>query len=77
MQTEYAQVNVPDWFDKFQSVIQNQDLQQEEPAEAEPNNCEEWMILSDRITPFENYDQSSHESYDWQRDRLRYTKQDW
>lgn len=75
LQTEYAQTNVPDWFDKLQNVIQNQEIQDEEPTEAETINREEWMIISDRNTPFQNVGQSSDELYDWQRDRLRYTEQ--
>ena len=41
LQTEYAQTNVPDWFDKLQNVIQNQDIDVNQPAEEEPNNHEE------------------------------------
>ena len=75
LQTEYAQTNVPDWFDKLQNVIQNQEIEAEEPAEAEPNNREEWMIISDRHAPFENTVESSARSHDWHHDRLQYTDQ--
>ena len=62
LQTEYAQTNVPDWFDKLQNVILNQEIQDEQPTEAETISREEWMIISDRNTPFENVGQSSDES---------------
>ncbi|XP_020896155.1 uncharacterized protein LOC110235051 [Exaiptasia diaphana] len=75
LQTEYAQTNVPDWFDKLQNAIQNQEIEFEEPAESAPNNREEWMILSDRNIPFENSCVSSGQSHDWQSDRLCYTEQ--
>ena len=76
MTTEYAQTNVPDWFDKLQNVIQNQEIDVDEPAEAEPNNREKWMKISGRHVPFENAGKSSEENHDWQRDRLRYTDQE-
>ena len=75
LQTEYAQTNVPDWFDKLQIVIQNQEVEESEPMETEPNNHEEWMIISDRHTPFQNAVESSVQSHGWHRDRLRYTDQ--
>ena len=75
LQTEYAQTNVPDWFDKLQNVIQNQEIDVDEPADAEPSNREEWMIISDRRVPFEYAGESSEENHDWQRDRLGYTDQ--
>ena len=75
LQTEYAQINVPDWFDKLQNVIQNQEVEEDAPAEAKPHNREEWMIISDINTPFESAIETSAPSYDWHRSRLGYTEQ--
>ena len=53
LQTPYAQNNVPDWFDKLQNVIQNQEGNNENQIVSETNTHEEWMIISDLHTPFE------------------------
>ena len=75
LETEYAQRNVPDWFDKMQNVIQNQEEQHDEPAQYETNTQEEWMIISDLHTPFQNYSELSAESHNWHQDQLSYTEQ--
>ena len=54
LQTPCAQNNVLDWFDKLQNVIQNEDQ-----VVSETNAREEWMIMSDLHTPFENNDEHS------------------
>ena len=77
LQTPYAEANVPDWFDKLQDVIQNQEEPDSEPVESDSNNTrEEWMIISDLHTPFENSDQGSASTHDWHQDRVRYTDQE-
>ena len=40
LQTSYGQLNVPDWFDKLQAVIQSQES---EPEEQQQVTREEWM----------------------------------
>ncbi|KXJ28685.1 hypothetical protein AC249_AIPGENE19388 [Exaiptasia diaphana] len=52
-----------------------QEIDVNESVETEPNNREEWMIISDRHTPFEHTSDLSAEGHNWQHDRLRYTEQ--
>lgn len=77
METQYAQSHVPDWFDKLQSVIQSQEQPDDQPVERQSDTREEWMILSDLRTPFENSEQSSNTctAHDWHQDRAYYTDQ--
>ncbi len=63
MQTPYGQSNVPDWFDKLQAVIQSQEPE-DEPSEEQERTREEWMILSDLHTPFDNSEQTSESTHD-------------
>lgn len=58
MQTPYAEANVRDWFDKLQTVIQSPEEPETEPDEQDNTTREEWMIISDLHTPFENSEQS-------------------
>ena len=74
LQTPNAHENVPDWFDKLQDVVQNQE-QSQEPIESDNSTREEWMILSDLDTPFESADSNETSSYDWHQDRTGYTEQ--
>ena len=42
LQTPYAETNVPDWFDKLQDIIQNQQEPDNQPVELDSSNkCEE------------------------------------
>lgn len=75
LESEYAHNNVPDWFDKLQNVIQNQEVEQEEPVQRQENTLGEWMVISDRNTPFERTSESSEKSYNWHSDRSTYTEQ--
>ena len=74
LQTPYGQSNVPDWFDKLQAVIQSQEAEGE-PAERQETTREEWMILSDLNTPFDNSEQTPESTYDWHLDRANYSEQ--
>ncbi len=74
LQTPYGQSNVPDWFDKLQAVIQSQEPE-DEPSEEQERTREEWMILSDLHTPFDNSDQTSESTHDWHLDRANYSEQ--
>ena len=74
LQTPYGQSNVPDWFDKLQAVIQCQEPE-DEPSEEQERTREEWMILSDLNTPFDNSDQTSESTHDWHLDRANYSEQ--
>ena len=74
LQTPYGQTNVPDWFDKLQAVIQSQEPE-DEPSEEQDRTREEWMILSDLHTPFDNSDQTSESTHDWHLDRSNYSEQ--
>ena len=44
LQTPYGQFNVPDWFNKLQTVIQSQEPE-DDPSEEQEVTREEWMIL--------------------------------
>ncbi len=68
LQTPYGQSNVPDWFDKLQAVIQSREPE-DEPSEEQERTREEWMILSDLNTPFDNSEQTSESTHDWHLDR--------
>jgi hypothetical protein len=74
LETPYGQSNVPDWFDKLQAVIQNQEPQDEPSVEQEVTR-EEWMILSDLNTPFSNSEQTGGSAHDWHFDRANYSEQ--
>ena len=53
LQTAYAKENVPDWFDKLRSVVQNQQESENPIVDEQPENTrEEWMIISDLHMPF-------------------------
>ena len=75
LQTQYAQTNVPDWFDKLQHVIQSQQSSANEHSQPDNNSREEWMIISDLHTPFEFSDGTAPSYHDWQLDRIRYSDQ--
>ena len=74
LQTPYGQSDVPDWFDKLQAVIQSQQSEGE-PYEQQETTREEWMILSDLHTPFDNSEQTPESTYDWHLDRANYSEQ--
>ena len=74
LQTPYGQSNVPDWFDKLQAVIQTQESE-DEPSEEQDTTREEWMILSDLNTPFDNSVQTPESTYDWHLDRANHSEQ--
>ncbi|CAB3981143.1 ATP-dependent DNA helicase PIF1 [Paramuricea clavata] len=66
--------NPKDWFDKLQAVIQSQEAE-DEPSEEQETTREEWMILSDLNTPFDNSEQTPESTYDWHLDRANYSEQ--
>ena len=74
LQTPYGQNNVPDWFDKLQTVIQSQESEPE-PCEEQQVTREEWMILSDLHTPFHNSEQMPQFGHDWHLDSANYSEQ--
>ncbi|CAB4010673.1 ATP-dependent DNA helicase PIF1, partial [Paramuricea clavata] len=77
LQTPYAQTHVPDWLDKWETVIQRRQELEDEPCEEQGNIRDEWMILSDLHTPFESsvHVQTPESMYDWHQDRARYSEQ--
>ena len=75
MQTPYGETNVPDWFDKLQTVIQSQLDPEDEPSHEQTNTQEEWMILSELHTPFDNCEQMTDSTHDWHQDRAQYSEQ--
>ena len=78
LQTPYAQANVPDWLDKLQNVVQNQEEPDSDPNLSldNSNNREEWMIISDLHTPFKNTCETEMSSHDWHQDRTRNSDQE-
>ena len=55
LQTPYAKTNVPDWFDKLQTTVKSQEETNSDCVDvAVANTLEEWMILADLNTPFNN-----------------------
>ena len=59
--------------DKLQAVIQSQEPE-DEPSEEQETSREEWMILSDLNTPFDNSEQTPESTYDWHFDRANYSE---
>jgi hypothetical protein len=47
---------------------------EDEPSEEQERTREEWMILSDLHTPFDNSEQTPESTYDWHLDRANYTE---
>ena len=74
LQTPYGQSNVPDWFDKLQTVIQSQEPE-DDPSEEQEVTREEWMILYDLNTPFDNSEQTPGQTHDWYLDIANYSEQ--
>ncbi len=61
---------------KLRGVIQSQEPE-DKPSEEQERTQEEWMILSDLNTPFDNSEQTSHEStHDWHLDKANYSEQE-
>lgn len=78
LQTPYATGKVPDWFDKLQTIVQSQEETNSECVDVTAANTrEEWMILADLNTPFNNnpYEQTQL-VHDRQEDRSHYTDQE-
>ncbi|XP_028394482.1 uncharacterized protein LOC114518676 [Dendronephthya gigantea] len=74
LQTPYAQANVPGWLDKLETVILSQGETENFPQEQDSLDREEWMVISDLLTPFENIEQTESTDYCHQ-DRANYTDQ--
>ena len=75
LQTPYGQSNVPDWFDKLQAVIQSQEPENELSQEQERTR-EEWMVISDLHTPFDNsLGQTPETMQNWHLDSANYSEQ--
>ena len=77
LQTPYAEANVPEWFDKLQSVIHSQHETEDQHVDTHPEDSrEEWMVISDLHVPFIDSSQTNSElSYDWNNDRCHYSEQ--
>ena len=75
LQTPYGQTNVPDCFDKLQSLVESQQEPEDEPCEEQGTIREEWMILSELNTSFDNSEQTLESTHDWHQDRANYSDQ--
>ena len=71
LKTSYAQNHVPDWFDKLHNVL-NQQEECQEPNELCCDAREEWMILLDLETPFNDSQVTAEYANDWHSDRAEY-----
>ena len=71
LQTPYAQDNVPQWFDKLQTVIQCQGEPDSNLDDEERVTREEWMVISDLHTPFVDSNPAGP-NVDWLEDRGHY-----
>ena len=59
LQTPYAKANVPNWFNKLQSAIQNvAEPDEQVDSRQSENTREEWMIISDLRVPFSDSPQT-------------------
>jgi len=74
LETPYAQNHVPQWLEKLEAVVLSQEPDNEQ-FEQDANTREEWMILSDLHTPFENSEENPGSTHDWHQDRHQYTDQ--
>ena len=74
LQTPYAERNVPDWVDKLQNVVLNQEPQFEQPGQ-EQSEChqEGWMILAGLDASNDHASDSS--TNDWQKDSDNYIQE--
>lgn len=77
LQTEYPKENVPNWFDKLQLVVQNQQEPENLIVDQQPENSrEEWMVISDLHVPFPSSSPTNVETaYEWNRGRADYSEQ--
>ena len=58
----------------MQAVIHSQEPE-DEPSEEQEVTQEEWMIISDLNTPFDNSEQTPESTHDWHLDRANYSEQ--
>ena len=77
LRTLYAEANVPEWFDKLQSVIHSQHETEDQHVDTHPEDTrEEWMVISDLHVPFIDSSQTNSElSGGWDNDRCHYSEQ--
>ena len=69
LETPYAQANVTDWLDKLQNVLQNQEVTEDQPAQEPEAARDDWMILCDIHTPFEDNAQIPDAQTNWHEDK--------
>lgn len=58
LQSPYGQNNVPQWLEKLEAIVLSQAEPDNDPFEKNISTREEWMILSDLHTPFDNSEQN-------------------
>ena len=75
LQSPYGQNNVPQWLEKLEAIVLSQAEPDNDPFEQNISTREEWMILSDLHTPFDNSEQNQESTDDWHEDRNHYTDQ--
>lgn len=75
LQSPYGQNNVPQWLEKLEAIVLSQAEPDNDPFEKNISTREEWMILSDLHTPFDNSEQNQESTDDWHEDRNHYTDQ--
>ena len=60
---------------KLQSLVESQQEPEDEPCEEQGTIREEWMILSELNTSFDNSEQTLESTHDWHQDRANYSDQ--
>ena len=75
LQSPYGQNHVPQWLEKLEAIVLSQVEPDNDPFEQDINTREEWMILSDLHTPFDNSEPNQELTHDWHEDRHHYTDQ--
>ena len=74
LQTSYASRNVPDWFNRLQDAISNEQQDNQENND-EFQQQEEWMIGSNPNVSFSDSSIRQEIDVNWQEDRFMYTDQ--
>ena len=75
LQSPYGQNHVPQWLEKLEAIVLSQVEPDNDPFEQDISTREEWMILSDLHTPFDNSEPNQELTHGWHEDRHHYTDQ--
>ena len=65
LQIPYGQNHVPQWLEKLEATVLSQVELDIDLFEQDANTREEWMILPDLHTPFDNSEENQESTHDW------------